>query len=153
MRVALALLAAAGCMAAASFGCRGPATDDIQLVFRGECEQAELELITDLSVNVYGFIPGGEQCVLGKRCIPRVPKLTSVADIEAILRDEQQPLLDVERSDAALIEVIGHARSCLSNDDYVMCGKGDLQAASMRGDLSITMGCGNCSADATEFCP
>ena len=148
MRVAIALVAIAGSM----LGCAGPATDDIQLLFQGSCEPAELEAITDLSVNVYGFIPGGDECVLGKRCIPRV-ELTSVADIEVILRDEQQPLLDVERSEAAVIEVIGHGRSCLSSDDHVMCGRGDLQAASVLGDLTIRMGCGDCGVVPMGFCP
>ena len=139
-------------------GCRGAPVDNVELVLSGDdsCMTLAFDEITDLSIDVIGFdaaVEGGF-CILGKRCIPGV-SLQSMADVEAVLQDQRQPLVDVESEQAIVIEITGHRQSCLRPDDRVLCGRGDLASVGTSGELSVLLQCDSCvnSAMNVPFCP
>ncbi len=134
-------------------GCRQDPTSDIRLAISGDCPEAQLQAVTDLSVNVYGIGDGGELCILGKRCISGF-SLTSVEQIADILSQETQPLVDVELEEPTFIEIIGHRQNCLSSTDHEMCGRGDLAGVENgSNELAISLTCGNCDNTERLFCP
>lgn len=139
-------------------GCRGAPVDDVKLVISGDdsCVTEDLDEVIDLSVDVIGFdaaVEGGF-CILGKRCIPGV-SVQSMADVEATLQAQRQPLVDVESEQAIVIEITGHRQSCLRPDDRVLCGRGDLASVGASGELSVLLQCESCdnSMMSVPFCP
>jgi hypothetical protein len=123
----------------------------------GSCEAAELAQIRMLSVEVYGFDPAGDFCTLQKRCVSEVEvqpdSADPLADLEAALQDQRQPLVDTRREGAAYVALLGRRfDDCFVVDEHPMCATADL-ANAQDGELPIELRCGNCVAHDWDFCP
>jgi hypothetical protein len=131
-------------------GCGG-ATEEIDLVFAGSCDSAELEDVSVLSVEILGRARGAP-CALARRCVFDV-ELTRIDDITAALEAANQPLVDVSDPDAHTLRVIGHDQSCFAADDHLACGSQDLLQIDDDGTLEVVMACGDCPVEEIPFCP
>lgn len=123
----------------------------------GSCEAVELAAIRMLSVEVYGFDAAGDFCTLQKRCVSEVAvepdSADPLADLEAALQGQRQPLVDTRRDGAAYIALVGRRfDDCFVADAHPMCATADL-ANARDGELPIELECGNCVAQDWDFCP
>lgn len=139
--------------------CASESTDidlDLELL-DGGCSESALAEISVLSLEVYGGNDDGDMCTLAKRCVFDVDLQTppqSVADLEAALQGLEQPIIDVDASDARFLAVIGRRRldGCFAGDEHPVCGFADL-ADGDDGALQLNMRCEPCPATEFPLCP
>jgi hypothetical protein len=146
-------LAAAGLLCLTLTACTSDATTRVELaIAAGTCEAADLSAVSVISVELLGINDQGRPCALGKRCLFGADAPDSVDDVIRLLQEARQPLLDVSDPDAHTVALIGHATSCWSTSDHVMCGYADL-AELTDGVLPMELQCGGCPDDEIVFCP
>jgi hypothetical protein len=138
-------------------GC-GASTEELALRLEdGGCTAEMFEPIAILSIEVYGNDEDAGMCALSRRCLfdVDVPEpLTSLADMEAVLRAANQPLIDIEAAGANYLKIVGRRNEsgCWSGTDHPVCGTADLADAD--GDeLPVVMRCEPCLEEEVPLCP
>ncbi len=122
-----------------------------------DCTPAILGEIAILSIEVYGNDEDAGMCALSRRCLfdVDVPEpLETLEDMEAVLRDANQPLIDIERAGANYLKIVGrrNASGCWSGDNHHACGTADLADAD--GDeLPVVIRCEPCLEEDVPLCP
>lgn len=138
--------------------CQGE-TNELALDLRdGGCPAEDLEDIAILSIEVYGS-DQGEMCALSRRCLFNVDMvlsepLMSMNDLEAVLRDANQPLIDIEAEGANYFKIVGRRNEsgCWSGTEHPACGEADLADAE-DGRLPVTIRCDTCVEEDVPLCP
>ncbi len=102
------------------------------------CPLEALEAVSTVAVEVYGTGTDGKPCLLARRCTA-IQSVVSVAEIEDALAEANQPLIDIQRSGAERIGVIGH-ESVGCAGMRRMCGTGELLDVD-DGQLEIPLTC------------
>jgi hypothetical protein len=140
-------------------GC-GASTEELALRLEdGGCTAEMFEPIAILSIDVYGNDEDAGMCALSRRCLFDVDMeldapLSSIDDMEAVLRAANQPLIDIEAAGANYLKIVGRRNEsgCWSGTEHPACGTADLADAD--GDeLPVTIRCDTCLEEDVPLCP
>jgi hypothetical protein len=138
----------------------GGDTNELALELRdGGCTADVLEEIAILSIEVYGS-NDGTMCALSRRCLFNVDMaieggpVQSLAALEDVLRDANQPLIDIESEGADYFKIVGRRNEsgCWSGTSHPACGEADLADAE-DGELPVTIRCEPCVEEDVPLCP
>lgn len=136
----------------------GGETNELALLLEGDCPPENFEEIAILSIEVYGS-DNGTMCALSRRCLFSVDMvlpepLMSMNDLEAVLRDANQPLIDIEAEGANYFKIVGRRNEsgCWSGTEHPACGEADLADAE-DGQLPVTIRCDSCVEEDVPLCP
>ncbi len=143
---------------ALGFGC-DPATVSLDLdLTADDCDADDWATVRVLSVEVYGTDAAGDRCALARRCVFDVDlpaPVQDVAGIAAALEAANQPLVDIDRADASIVQVTAHTDGCWSalglNGAPTACGANEIAEAD-DGRLGVVMRCGPCASAEVPLC-
>lgn len=141
-----------------ALGC-DPDTAVLEIDLREDgCTADDWSTVRVLSVEVYGTDDAGDRCALARRCVFDVDLPSAaqdVADIDAALRAANQPLVDLDRDGASIVQITAHTDGCWSDLGLdgrpTACGANELAEAD-DGRLGVVMRCGSCSAEEVPLC-